>query len=300
MELSWPMKLRIAAAAGLGVVLIGVLCAPLGDWDQRDTGILLTRVGLGGGAVLGLAAFFAGAAAYFICWPYGRQIAVLAVPSGLSLWAVRSGTVADVLQTSPLLSQRLWFFGMLKYESLLWLAIVGLGFAGVLAAEMLCSKTVKTPKPVHRAEIKFNTVLRAAAAAVVSIGVVWFSLGVLCQDVRLWDNYLGSVVGQPAVAQIVYAVVISFGLAGFVIKKLLDAAYGWVLIAAVFVTYFGSSTYIRNDILGYTMEHIPPVFFPQAAASILPIQLVVFGTLGAIIGYWTAVRYTYWRQHESE
>ena len=300
MELSWPMKLRIAAAAGLGVVVIGILCAPLAGGGLQDSGIFLTRMGVGGGAVLGLVAFFVGAVSYFICWPYGRQMAVLAVPSGLSVWAVKCGTTADVVQANPLLSQRLWFFGMLKYESLFWLAIVALGFAGVLVTELLCSKTARPSKAAGTSESKLNGYLRMAVAVVVSIAVVWFTLGALCQDVRLWDSNLGLLVGQPAVGQIVYAVVVSFGLAGFIIKKFLNAGCGWVVIAAIFVTYFGSSTYIRSDILGYTIEHVPAVFFPHAAATILPIQVVVFGTLGAIIGYWLAVRYVYWRQHESE
>ncbi len=300
MELSWPMKLRIAVAAGLGVVVIGILCAPLTDSSLDDTGIFLTRMGVRGGAVLGLAAFLVGAVSYFICWPYGRQIAVLAVPSGLSVWAVKAGTTADVLQTNPLLSQRLWFFGMLKYECLFWLAVVGLGFAGVLVAELLCSKTARPSKEQGKSESKLNRCLRMAVAAVASIAVVWFTLGVLCQDVRLWDSNLGSLVGQPAVGQIVYAVVISFGLASFVVKKFLDVSYGWAVIAAIFVTYFGSSTYMRSDVLEYTLGHVPAVFFPHVAGSILPIQVVVFGTLGAIIGYWLAVNYIYWRQHESK
>jgi len=299
MELSWLMKLRIAASAGLGVVVIGILCAPLAGSSPHDSGIFLMRMGVLSGAVLGLAAFLVGAVSYFICWPYGRQIAVLAVPSGLSVWAVKAGTTADVLQANPLLSQRLWFFGMLKYECLFWLAVVGLGFAGVLVTELLCSKTARPSKEQGKSESKLNRYLRMAVAAVVSAGIVWFALGVLGQDVRLWDSNLGLLVGQPAVGQIVYAVLVSFGLAGFVIKKFLNAGYGWGAIAAIFVTYFGSSTYTRADVLEYTLGHVPAVFFPHAAASILPIQIVVFGTLGAIIGYWLAVRYIYWRQHES-
>jgi hypothetical protein len=42
------------------------------------------------------------------------------------------------------------------------------------------------------------------------------------------------------------------------------------------------------------------MFFSNAAISILPVQMVAFGTLGSITGYWLAVRYKYRREHKAE
>jgi hypothetical protein len=45
------------------------------------------------------------------------------------------------------------------------------------------------------------------------------------------------------------------------------------------------------------VEHYPLVFFSSTVISILPVQMVAFGVLGSITGYWLAVRYYYWRKH---
>jgi hypothetical protein len=43
----------------------------------------------------------------------------------------------------------------------------------------------------------------------------------------------------------------------------------------------------------------PPAFFYSPVISILPVQMVAFGALGSIAGYWLAVRYDYWRKYLS-
>jgi hypothetical protein len=46
------------------------------------------------------------------------------------------------------------------------------------------------------------------------------------------------------------------------------------------------------------VQNWPAAFFPNSVISILPIQMVAFGTLGSVAGYWMAIRYEYWRKHE--
>ena len=53
MELSWPMKLRIAAAAGVGVVLIGIVGWPLAVPTDPFGAVLAGNVGFSG--AIGLA-----------------------------------------------------------------------------------------------------------------------------------------------------------------------------------------------------------------------------------------------------
>jgi len=83
-ELSWPMKLRIAASAAIGVVLIGILAWPLAAPSEPFGTVSL----LGGGLTtfdavfLAILAFFSGFAAYFASWPHGREIGILAVQCG--------------------------------------------------------------------------------------------------------------------------------------------------------------------------------------------------------------------------
>ncbi len=103
---------------------------------------------------------------------------------------------------------------------------------------------------------------------------------------------------QPTVGQIVFAVLVSFGLAAFVVKRFLHASYIWPTIASALVTAFAISIYVKKDVLQYLVQNWPAAFFSNAVISILPVQMVAFGTLGSIIGYWAAVRYDYWRKHE--
>jgi hypothetical protein len=59
-------------------------------------------------------------------------------------------------------------------------------------------------------------------------------------------------------------------------------------------------TYVKQSTLQRLAQEWPVVFFPNAVISILPVQIVAFGTLGSITGYWLAVRYNYWRKHGQE
>jgi len=119
----------------------------------------------------------------------------------------------------------------------------------------------------------------------------------LAQDVRIFDNKLGSVLAQPAVGQIVFAVLVSFGIAAFVVKKFLNVSYICPTVASALVTAFAVSAYVKQDVLQHLIQHWPAVFFSNAVTSILPVQMVAFGSLGSIAGYWLAVRYNYWRKH---
>ena len=132
MELSWSMKLRIAVAAAIGVLLIGIFAWPMAEpfgkvaaMGSRDTMVLL---------VLAFAVGFIG---YFVSWPYGREIGILTVPSGLAIWAARSGTMAGRIQISPTAAERTALMTSLRWEPFFWLAVVAAGFLGVLLARNL-------------------------------------------------------------------------------------------------------------------------------------------------------------------
>jgi len=243
-------------------------------------------------------AFLAGLLGYFVSWPYGRQIAVLAVPAGMAIWAVRSGNMAGMMQMNPDVSRRLQIFTALKYESLFWLAIVAAGFLAVRLARKISSQKNGPAQTQKKSNFSVNICLSAALAVVVSVLIARFCIGILAAGVKIFDSNLGSVAAQPAVGQIVFAVVVSFGLAGFVVKKFLNAGYICPTIASAFITAFASTTYVKQDILAHLTQRLPAVFLPHPVLSILPVQMVAFGTLGSIIGYWLAVRYNYWRKHE--
>jgi hypothetical protein len=62
------------------------------------------------------------------------------------------------------------------------------------------------------------------------------------------------------------------------------------------VTLFAFSVYTKN--VSYLAQQWPATFFSNAVVSVLPVEMVAYGTLGSIAGYWMAVRYDFWRKHE--
>jgi hypothetical protein len=152
----------------------------------------------------------------------------------------------------------------------------------------------------QRSEASTAIICLNAALAVVSAGlIILVCIGLLAQDVATRIRAGGPVVvGQPAVAQIAFAVFVSFEAGAFVVKKVLNAGYIWAVAASVFITFYTISTYGRAERLTYLMEWCPPIFFSNSAVAILPVQMVAFGTLGAITGYWMGVRYSFSQKHE--
>jgi hypothetical protein len=295
MELSWPMKLRIAAAVATGVVLIGILAWPMAVPSEPLGAVRASNLGLGGAITLLMLAFLAGFIAYFVSWPYGREIGILAAPSGLAVWAVRCGSMTTLMQLYPTETQRQAILTTLKWDSIFWLAVVAAGFAGVLLGQ----KILSSPRPDETQEKpnpKPTKYLNAIIALVGSALIAQFCIRIFAQDVKILDD--GSVMAQPSIGQIVFAVLISFKLAAFVVKKFLDVSYIWPTIATALVTAFATSSYAKQEVLQYFVKTWPAAFFANSVISILPVQIVAFGTLGSIAGYWMGVRYSYWRKHE--
>lgn len=285
-ELSWLVKLKVTATLLAGVILIGFL-APLGTPTEPFGAISVPA--FGGAATLAGLAVLAGFIGYFLSWPNGREIGIMAVPAGLSIWAVRGGNMTDLMLLAPTLAQRQGLFAALKWEPIFWLAVVAVGFGGVLIGEYLVTR--------RSSLVPRSTLLVSRTFAVVaSVVIVQVCIGIFAQGVRIPDHRLGSVMSQPSVGQIVFAVLVSFGIAAFLVKKFLDAGYIWPMAASALTTGFAIATSLRQDTLQQLVERHPPAFFPNPVISIMPLQMVAFGVLGSIAGYWLAVRVNFRRK----
>ena len=235
-------------------------------------------------------AFLAGFICYFLSWPNGREIGILAVPAGLAIWAVRGGNMADLMRVAPTLAQRQGLFAALKWEPIFWLVVVAVGFGGVLIGEHLA---VRRSSLAPRSTLLVSRIF----AVVASVVIAQFCIGIFAQSIRIPDHRLGSVMSQPAVGQIVFAVLVSFGIAAFLVKKFLDVGYIWPITASALTTGFAITTSLRQDTLQQLVERHPPAFFSSSVISIMPLQMVAFGVLGSIAGYWLAVRVNSRRKH---
>jgi len=187
LELSWPMKLRIAASAATGVVLIGILAWPLAAPPEPFGIVSLTAGSMTafGAVVLAALAFLAGFIAYFLSWPYGREIGILAAPAGLAIWALRSGLMVNLIRSTPP-DNHLELFAAIKWEPLFWLAIVAAGFAGVLLAQKVKSKP-EPEKTDKKANSRTNIYVSVVIALVASVLIAQLCIRAFAQNVRLFD-----------------------------------------------------------------------------------------------------------------
>ncbi len=346
MELTWSIKLRIAAAAAVGIAVIGIYAWPMvAPADQFGVVSVIngTISAYDVLVLLGLA-FGVGLIAYFISWPYGSRIGILAVPAGLAVWAVRCGNMGTLLQLNASIVSRQQIYSTFCWEPLLWLAIVAAGYLGVFLASQIIypveSDTINHPRPkqtdglrppdifihlfgvflgpvirekfiAHKNRVaireatkpakgSFGILLNIVIAVVGSAVLAQFFIGLLARDFTIWDSTNGAAVAQPAMGQIVFAVLISFGIVGFLVQKVLGVDYVWPVIGSCLVNFVAVSSYGKYDVLEYFIQRWPAVFFSNSVLAVLPVQIVAFGSLGAIAGYWIAVRYEYWHRHEAK
>src|SRR5512147_3222986 len=100
MELTWMNKLRLTAVAALGIVVLGILAWPLAAPVDPEAPVRAANLGPAGMITLLVLAFGLGFVSYFITWPHGREIGILAVPFGLMVWAGRSGPMSILMEAA--------------------------------------------------------------------------------------------------------------------------------------------------------------------------------------------------------
>ena len=299
-DLGWLVKLRIASCFLVGVVFIGVLLWPLVE-PSEPYGVV-TLPTLTAIFTLAVSAFLAGLAGYFLAWPYGAEIGVLTVPIGLSVWAVSTGSIANMMQQTSNVSQRLAILAPFKWEPIFWLTLVFIGFAGVFVGGLIkktkstSDEEIEEEKPNSKSSQYSNMITALIGSAVIAL----FCINIFAQDIKLSDSRLGFVIAQPSVGQIAFAVFTSFAIASFVIKKFLNTSYLWPVVCTAILPAFCISFYAKEDSLSYMAEKYPPIFFTNSTVAMLPVQIVAFGVLGSIAGYWLVIRYNYWRRKENQ
>ena len=296
----WLLRLRIIATMAVGVVLLGFLAWPMIKPAQPLGAITLFAgdINVFGALCCVLLAYLAGAISFFVCYPIGGYVGPLAAPAGLSIWALITGDMSSLITVNNTLASRQRVYSMLKWEGFFWLGVVGAGFLGVKTAELLMRKfapnvvaaNLDISADGNEHNLSSNKGLTIAVAFIATILITHFAIGIFAQDVRIFDSELGSVTGQPEAAQIAFAVMVSFGIAGFVLKKFLNVSYLVTAFATAIVTYVAITISAKPDVLAHMVENWPVAFFPRATSAILPIQIVSFGAIGSLAGYWVAIQ----------
>jgi hypothetical protein len=302
MELTWPIRLRIIAVMSIGVVLLGIVVGSLISPADPQGAITLYEASVKPSAVAACfaMAFLSGLLAFFVAWPLGRELAPLAAPAGLAYLVCKSGNMFSLVIVNSPFAERKTLYSALKWEGLFWLAIVAAGWAGaIVAARIVNAKPIVIPGLPARKQ-QGNNILSILAAIIVSAFIANLGISVFAQDVRVFDGKVGSVVGQPGTAQIAFAVLVSFGLAAYCAKYFLDVDSIYPVISAavlIFLVFYWYSS--KTDVLSHMVESRAAAFYPRAICAILPIQMLAFAPIGAIAGYWFAVKTRYHQVYKS-
>lgn len=295
LDLTFLMKLRIAAVSLVGIVLLGIV-----GWlfvkPDDILGIVTIKtssINISDAIVLAALAFGAGFLAYFVAWPYGRQVGVLAVPVGLAWIAIRSGDFGGYAQMNPDIDTRLAMLASFKFEPFFWLLLAGAGYAGVLAGQSFKKATPKVNIESEPPKFNFlNFIITVAIAG----AIARIAISLFVQDVRVADTNLGNLIGQPAKAQICLGLVAAFGIVGFFVRLLFKTDYIMCSLAGAFLPAAIIGFKIHPEQVKSLAENYPPVFYTDVIGAILPIQIIAFGCIGCYIGYWGAIRYEYWKK----
>ena len=300
MELSWLMRFRIIASLAIGAVLLGFLPWNFVRPDADGVFALLSgSISISDLLICGGLAFAGGFLSSAICTPYGAQIGILAAPAGLAVWGLRSAPLSEIFQMVPAVQNRVQVYSKLKFEGFLWLAIVVCGFLGAITADKIFRrKTVELPDETKPA-FRLPEFAQIAISVIGTVFIANFLINIFAANISYSDSELAHVTAQPAKLQIAFAVFIAFGACGFFAKFFLATEVFWPAIASVLLIYYSAITYSKSNILVHLVTSWPAVFFARPVAAVLPIQMVAFGCLGAIWGYWLAVRYHLWRTHQS-
>jgi len=294
MELSWSTKLRIVLVMGLGAVVIGYMCWPMA-MPQDPAGVVrLSNLTIVDGLFLIMVSVVLGIVGYFLAWPYGSEIGLLAVPSGLAVWALRSSPLSQILLMYPAVAQRQAIFASLRWEPFVWLVFIAAGILGTVIARRLrpCpTPPIITAVPASQAPTPVN----GALALIISVIVSHLLIVTFAQDVKIINS---TVPCEPAKAQLVFGILVAFGFSGFLVRTTLKLDYLWAIPATAVLFLVGTTAYTHTQFMANIAQHLPAVCLPSVLLAALPVQMVSFGTLGTIIGYWLGIRYQYWRIHE--
>ena len=289
---SFLTRVRAGLVMGIGVILLGVIA-----WPMLKPALPLAGVTLYEGDIsildavvcIGLA-FLSGLVSYFVATPYGRQLAPLAAPSGMAYIAFRSGDMLSLINVNNTLQERIDLYAALKWEGFFFIAIIAAGYLGVLTALKLTGKKPVLTDMTKTHKYTFNKALSGTVAVIATVIIAQFVIGILAQDVRQQDQTLGSVVGNVHVGQIAFAVMVAFGVAAFATQYFLGTSYVLVTLTSVLVTFYSLKVYAKPDLLEYMTLNWPTAFFPRAICAVLPIQMITFAAIGAMAGYFSAIK----------
>jgi len=289
-NIEWHLRVRILLALGLGALFVGAFAWPMvKPIDPLGPVSTFTgEISLVDGIALIALAFMAGVLATLATYPLGSALGPFAAPAGLAVLALAGGSMRNLLLYNQDFESRSVLYASLRWEVLLWLAVCAAGLAGVFAVSRFLKTKLIIPGQLQKPSS--TMLINGIVGAIASAAVVYFTIGFFAQDLRQADPQLGKVIGLTGNGQIAFGVFVSVGLAAFLIKYFAKLDYYWAVLGAgaLYVVMYGRLG--GSETLRYLVDKWPVDYLPHALFGITPLQFASWGVLGALTGYWIAVR----------
>lgn len=289
-NVEWHLRIRILLSLGLGALFVGAFGWPLvKPADPLGPVTVLTgEISAVNCIALILFGFLAGMVATVATYPLGSALGPFAAPAGAAVLAIAGGRMRNLLLYNQEVEARSILYASLRWELLLWLAVCAAGLAGTFLISRFLKTKLIIPGRLQKpsSAVFVNGLIGAIAAG----AVVYFTIGLFAQDLRQLDPQLGTVVGLPGNGQIAFGVFVSVGLSAFLVKYFAKQDYYWTILGAAALYFFMYTRLSGSETLGYLAKTWPVDYLPHAMFGITPLQFVSWGVLGALTGYWIAVR----------
>ncbi len=284
-EQHWMDKVRIGAVLTFGAIVIGIFCWPLiaPHTDLGAVAFYNSSISPFDAMLILPAAFATGAAAYFIGWPNGRHTALAAVPMGVGIWGLRSGTMNNLLTYNNTLEQHHNIYMSLRWEGIFWLLVITAGYFGVRTAAAICHDNSHWEQEKRKYQVG-DIIL----PLVVTCAIAWPLINLLTQSPKLPTKEFGNLYSQPQNAQIAFALMAGFGVAGYAVKRFMKVRIEIPVVSTVLFSLAAAIFSGKESLQSISMS-MPSSFFAYPISAILPVQTIAFGTIGILIGYSIAI-----------
>ncbi len=289
-DISALIKIKVTLAVSIATATIGFIGWLLISPSSQQESISLVFETLSFSNIL-LFALIVFLTAVFLSLTFGnnsQEFAFCGVAFALSVCAVRGGLLTVNLGYIGDVGEIHKIYQSLAWEGFAWLGIVLVAFAG-----SHINIGVSSLRKLWLQADKKNIVIGFVVSVV--IGVLGTNLLTLGARVVV-DSDVFSVVRQAYTGQICFGVLVSFCGGAYLCRHFLRVHYIVPTIASGLVVFITMSFASSTSNLEYLSTNLPSSFLLKPSAGVLPIQMVAFGSLGSIIGYWLSYSHQEWQK----
>ncbi|MGE4286735.1 MAG: hypothetical protein AB7F23_09055 [Phycisphaerae bacterium] len=293
-ELKIVDRLRMIIASLAGMTCFGVLMWPLcsGNTGQEPISLATGSFSPLSAILVVMTAFLLGSAGFLIGGCKRSTYGNLASLAGLSVWAIRTVPLADSLMYADDAAGRFHLYTAYRWEVFFWLIVVLAGHFGSRFTAMMIAGKVEVPRESCLNKFKwfdYAFIVPVGIAALIGfIGASLLVVGIQLPFAMFGFKQEGFLSLQPSQQQIAFGLILAFGIGGYLVRRKCKACIEQIYLAVAVLAFCCYVFLAGKGKIEALSANFSPEYFASPLAAILPIQFVVFGSLGAWAGWFMA------------